>query len=135
MKKYPAQFILLVILCFVEPLSMLSLPYFLVVSMAKVEPSFALLYTVMTMNMFAMYSVAIFPTPGNSGFFETTFSLIFSAVASNVLFWVTLSWRFLTYYLYIIIGLLITFITFILDRISKKQIPAEQTIEQTTNGA
>lgn len=121
MSKKPLALILLVLICFAEPLVTLSIPYFLVVSMAHEAPLWSLWFTVITLNMYAMYSVAVFPTPGNSGFFETTFSLLFSSVAAGVLFYVTLSWRFFTYYFYIIVGLCITLFTMIRDAVKRRK--------------
>ncbi len=103
--KRPLYFALLILICFIEPIVTLSFPYFLVVSFAHVTPSFATLLQVMALNIFAMYSVVITPTPGNSGFIETTFTLAFSGIASSVLFGVTFTWRFFTYYFYILVGL------------------------------
>ncbi len=108
MSKAPLHFVVVVLLCLIEPIITLSFPYFLVVAIANQAPSVNLWFTVITLNMYAMYAVVIFPTPGNSGFHEATFSLVFSEIATNVLFWVTLSWRFFTYYIYIIIGLVIS---------------------------
>lgn len=105
MKDRPLYFIILIVICFFEPIVTLSFPYFLVVSFAHLTPSMALLLKVMALNIFASYAVAVIPTPGNSGFVETTFTLAFSAIAASVLFGVTLTWRFFTYYSYIVIGL------------------------------
>lgn len=105
MSSRPLYFLLLVIICFFEPIVTLSFPYFLVLSFAKLAPSWELLLKVMALNIFASYAVAIIPTPGNSGFVETTFTLAFSSIAASVLFGVTFTWRFLTYYIYIVIGL------------------------------
>lgn len=121
MKTKPLYFIALMLLCFIEPIAMLSFPYFLVVSLANQTASLTLWITVITLNMFAMYSVAILPTPGNSGGYETTFSLLFGVIASNVLFWVTFSWRFFTYYIYILIGFVITIGTFIRDAVRARK--------------
>ncbi|HRX13593.1 MAG TPA: lysylphosphatidylglycerol synthase transmembrane domain-containing protein [Eubacteriales bacterium] len=108
MSNRPLYFILLIFICFFEPIVTLSFPYFLVLAFAKLAPSWDLLINVMALNIFASYAVAIIPTPGNSGFVETTFTLAFSSIAASVLFGVTFTWRFLTYYIYIIIGLCIT---------------------------
>ena len=108
MSNRPLYFILLIFICFFEPIVTLSFPYFLVLAFAKLAPSWDLLINVMALNIFASYAVAIIPTPGNSGFVETTFTLAFSSIAASVLFGVTFTWRFLTYYIYIVIGLGIT---------------------------
>ena len=50
---------------------------------------------------FIQAAISLIPTPGNSGAAETYFYLIFST------FWPTMIWRFLCYYSFIIIGVLI----------------------------
>lgn len=52
-------------------------------------------------------SVYFVPTPGNAGAAEGTFYLVFSALAKGYVFWAMLVWRFLSYYIYIIVGPLI----------------------------
>ena len=62
----------------------------------------------MTLNVYATMSVAIIPTPGNSGFAENAVLLAFANIASTVAFWVVFVWRFFTYYIYILIGMALT---------------------------
>ncbi len=52
-------------------------------------------------------SVYFIPTPGNAGAAEGTFYVVFSALSTGYVFWAMLTWRFLSYYIYIIIGPLI----------------------------
>ena len=54
-----------------------------------------------------MSAVYFIPTPGNSGAAEGTFFVVFSALSSGYVFWAMLVWRFFSYYIYIIIGLVI----------------------------
>lgn len=54
-----------------------------------------------------MSAIYFIPTPGNAGAAEGTFFLVFSALASGYVFWAMLVWRFFSYYIYIIIGLII----------------------------
>lgn len=50
-------------------------------------------------------AVYFIPTPGNAGAAEGTFYVVFSALSSGYVFWAMLTWRFFSYYIYIIIGL------------------------------
>lgn len=59
------------------------------------------------MCVFVYASVTIVPTPGNSGAAEGSFYLLFSQLDTTGLFWAMLIWRFLCYYAFIIIGLLV----------------------------
>ena len=49
-------------------------------------------------------AVYFIPTPGNAGAAEGTFYLVFSALASGYIFWAMLTWRFFSYYVYILMG-------------------------------
>lgn len=49
-------------------------------------------------------AVYFVPTPGNAGAAEGTFYVVFSALSSGYVFWAMLTWRFFSYYIYIIIG-------------------------------
>ncbi len=57
------------------------------------------------------------PTPGNAGAAEGTFFVVFSALSSGSVFWAMLTWRFFSYYSYIIMG----GITYLLMYIDKKR--------------
>ena len=57
-----------------------------------------------------MSAVYFVPTPGNAGAAEGTFFLVFSALSTGYVFWAMLFWRFFSYYIYIIMGLIIYFI-------------------------
>lgn len=106
--KKPILFILLFLLCLVEPIIQFIIPYFLLIAMVGTEvmglSGAELMFAVMALSMYATYSAAFIPTPGNSGAVESIFLLAFTAVASTVLFWYVLAWRFFTYYIYIVFG-------------------------------
>lgn len=110
MVKKPFHSLALVLLCIVEPLLGMMLPYFVVVALggSAVIPSAELMFAIMTLNVYAQMSVTVVPTPGNSGAMESAFMMTLVSVSEGVLFWTVFSWRFLSYYSYIIIGLIIT---------------------------
>lgn len=64
-----------------------------------------------------MSAVYFVPTPGNSGAAEGTFFLVFSALSDGYVFWAMLVWRFFSYYIYIIMGL----ITYFIMNLAKRQ--------------
>lgn len=120
----PLAFIKLVMLNLVEPVCSLSLPFFIVLALggSGVEASVPLLLTVVALTMYATYSVVFIPTPGNSGAVETMFLLAFSGITSSVLFWIVLTWRFFTYYVYVLIGAGMSFYSYIIkSKRTKKQ--------------
>lgn len=54
-------------------------------------------------------AVYFVPTPGNAGAAEGAFFVVFSALSTGYVFWAMLVWRFFSYYIYILIGLVIYF--------------------------
>lgn len=63
------------------------------------------------LSFYVYAAVTYIPTPGNMGVAEGAFYIIFQALSGGVLFWGTLIWRFFTYYMYIILGLVTVAIT------------------------
>ncbi len=72
-------------------------------------------------------AVYFVPTPGNSGAAEGTFFVVFSALSSGYVFWAMLVWRFFSYYIYIIMGL-VTFGTINIEKKRKKN--AEKRVQE-----
>ncbi len=58
-----------------------------------------------------MSAIYFIPTPGNAGAAEGTFFVVFSALSTGYVFWAMLFWRFFSYYIYIIVGLVIYLLT------------------------
>ena len=59
----------------------------------------------LTMCLFVYASVTLVPTPGNSGAAEGSFYILFNQLDTSGVFWAMLIWRFLCYYLFILMGL------------------------------
>ena len=79
-----------------------SIPWFVLTAFGgnvNFFSSFALTIAVMA----AVYFI---PTPGNSGAAEGTFYMVFSGLTTGYVFWAMLAWRFFSYYIYIIMGLI-----------------------------
>ena len=110
MAHKPVQFILLVLSCFGEQFLNWAFPYFILVALGgdSVAIGAETMFAIMTLSAYASMSVAIVPTPGNSGVLENVIQLAFASIAKAVVFWVVITWRFLTYYVYILIGIGIT---------------------------
>ena len=119
MIKRPFHSIALALLCIAEPLLGMLLPYFVVVALGSASiPSLStfdpqLMLAIMTLNVYVQMSVTIVPTPGNSGAMESAFMMALVNISEGVLFWTAFSWRFLSYYSYIIIGFVITLVQLI----------------------
>ena len=78
-------------------------------------------FTVMALNVFATFGVSFIPTPGNSGVIEGMGVLAFSAAAGTALAWSVLFWRFSVYYIYILIGIVITIVDLFRKNIGAKK--------------
>lgn len=116
MAHRPLQFILLIFVCLVDVVLTFAFPYFAMKTLSGLtgEDGFGVLLQVMVMNIYVIQAVAIIPTPGNTGAMEGVGALAFSAfVTGSVQFWSMFLWRFGVYYVYLIIGLVITVADFI----------------------
>ncbi len=103
MAKSPMLLTELLILSVLYQIAILSIPYF-VVRVFGVQTSF---WQALTLCLYVYASITIVPTPGNAGAAEGSFYLLFNQLESNGLFWAMLIWRFLCYYSFILIGMLI----------------------------
>ena len=110
MSKNPIGFISLILLCSAEILLNFAFPYFVMKMLSALTPAdgIGIMVNVTAINIYAAMSVCIVPTPGNAGAIELVVTKAFAAVASNVLLWTVFAWRFGTYYVYILIGLVMT---------------------------
>ena len=91
------------LLSIVYHVALCSIPFF-VIHMFGGEIGFI---TSLCMCVFVYASVTIVPTPGNSGAAEGSFYILFSQLGESGIFWAMLVWRFLCYYSFINIGLLV----------------------------
>ncbi|MBR0507025.1 MAG: flippase-like domain-containing protein [Clostridia bacterium] len=103
MAKSPMLLTLLLLLSVGYQLAIMSIPYF-VVRVFGVKTSF---WQALTLCLYVYAAVTIVPTPGNAGAAEGSFYMLFNQLESNGLFWAMLIWRFLCYYSFIVIGMLI----------------------------
>ena len=111
MSKKPLNFLALIALCFAEVLLTFAFPYCILRMFSAIgaEQGFGMLIQVMALYAFVQQSVAIIPTPGNSGAMEKVIMEALSAVAGGaVLMWSVLTWRMVVYYIYIVIGICLT---------------------------
>ena len=95
--------ILLFALSIVYQLAMCSIPYF-VLRMFGCDLGFV---RSLCMCVFVYFSVTFIPTPGNAGAAEGSFYILFNQLDTSGLFWAMLIWRFFTFYVFLLLGLLI----------------------------
>ena len=116
MAQNPVKLVLLVLVCIAETSLIFALPYFIIKmfnGMPPEEQTFKTAFSVMALNCYSFFSASIVPTPGGSGIIELIATVAFSGIAEATLTWVIFTWRFATYYIYILIGVGITTFNFI----------------------
>ena len=95
--------VLMFALSIVYQLAICSIPYF-VLRMFGCDLGFV---KSLCMCVFVYFSVTIVPTPGNAGAAEGSFYILFNQLDTSGLFWAMLIWRFFTFYLYLLLGVVI----------------------------
>ncbi len=101
------KYIPLIILSVVESLLFVTIPFFIVIAIAGVTPTYELVVQIACLVIISRYTALLIPTPGNTGAMEATSSIVFSTIPNigTVIGWVVLVWRFATYYIYILSGI------------------------------
>ena len=106
-----------------------SLPYFSLLLFsdalpAGFTPSWSLWFEVTRITFFIYCAITFIPTPGNSGAADGTFYGLFRNVlvaVAGASFTCMMVWRIFSFYMYLLLGLVVLIITKILDRINKKK--------------
>lgn len=117
------KYIPLLILCLLEILLLVTIPFFVVIAIGDAEPSIYLAVQIACLVVITRYTALLIPTPGNTGAAEAAGSLVFVTVAGigSVIGWVLLVWRFLTYYMYILSGIGINIFEIIRSAVRKRK--------------
>lgn len=132
MAKRPLQLILLVVVCIAETSLTFAFPYFVIKmfnGFTAADDGFSTMFAVMALNAYAFFGASIVPTPGSSGAIEVIITAAFSQIAGSTLMWVVFTWRFAVFYIYIIIGVLITIFTAIRNFVRARKNAANQSVE------
>lgn len=103
--KTPGLFAQVILLSLVFNVLVAAIPFFVLTAFGGSVDFWACFGTTVAV----MSAVYFIPTPGNSGAAEGTFFVVFSALSTGYVFWAMLVWRFFSYYIYIILGLIIYF--------------------------
>ena len=120
----------LILLSVIVTFLYLSLPFFAVMAIGGniegVEMSWSLLLQIWSLTAVSFFSATLVPTPGNSGALDGTSFFVFATVSAistpfNVVGWVVFTWRFASFYLYIIVGICMTLYTTIRDAVRAKR--------------
>lgn len=118
--KRPLHLVLFLICCFASDFLIFTVPFFVMNALScDVDGMF---FMIISLNVFATFGVSFIPTPGNSGVVEGMGVLAFNVAAGAALAWSVLFWRFSVYYIYILIGVVITIVDLILKNIRSKKL-------------
>lgn len=115
---------LLALICALELIVSYSIPFCLCVSLGNMTPSAELWYDTLTLTCYSYYASSFIPTPGGTAAAETSIMMVFSglAMASGTRSWMAIFWRFLNFYIFIIIGLMIVFYDSLKKKVQEKGI-------------
>ncbi len=131
--KYSIATIAVFIFGLLYNIAIYSVPYF-VIRLCGVPAESIDYFEVLTLCLICYMAITIFPTPGNSGAAEISFYSIFSSylsvLGSGFLFWGVMTWRFATYYLFIICGVLLMIIEKIIGRKNVEKLERRDELEQ-----
>lgn len=87
----------------VDIFAQISVPYLVYRAFGMTSASYL---EITTLYVYCMFAVAIAPTPGTSGAAEAGFYSVFSVLITNgMVFWALITWRFVSFYVYIIAGI------------------------------
>ncbi len=136
MSQYKSkQSILILIIClilsFIYKFALMSTPYF-VIRACGITPNY---FEIFALTVIITISVAIIPTPGNSGAAELSFQAIFhtalmsAGLGAAFTFWNMLFWRFSVYYMFIILGIIEMIILGVKRKRKKAYIPVPITAD------
>lgn len=105
-----------------------SLPYFSLLlfsdAIEELTPSWDLWFEVTRITFFIYCAITFIPTPGNSGAADGTFYGLFRSVLITVTgasFTCMMVWRIYSFYMYLIVGLIVLIGVKVADRIRKKR--------------
>lgn len=119
----PLHVMSIMLLTVVEYVCYLSIPYYISLAFGA-QASWSFYFTILSMGAITQFAVSLVPTPGTSGAAEAVFLIMFRNLFPKGAFWAMLIWRFLTYYMFIILGMIVNFYDFI------KQTAKERFIER-----
>ena len=119
MATTPLNLIALIIVSAIEITGTFAVPFFVMKAFSCDVDGYLL--PVLALNAFATFGASFVPTPGNSGAVENIGAIAFSLVAGGAVAWSVLVWRFGVYYVYIIIGIIMTLRDIIKKNIRKRK--------------
>lgn len=119
MATTPLNLIALILMCIIEVAGVFFVPFFVMKAFScEVD---AYLLPVLALNAFATFGASFVPTPGNSGVLEGMGAIAFALFAGGAVAWSVLIWRFGVYYIYIVIGIIMTLRDIIKKNIRKRK--------------
>ena len=93
-------------------------------------PTFELFYTFFVFTVMVDLASSCCPLPGGTGMNEITFSVLFSSYLPSQVFWALLLWRLASYYIWLILGLIILTYDFFVGNKRNKKLKQRHEIEK-----
>ena len=104
--KSPLLLIEMVLVTIVYLFAQYCIPYFIYLGFGG-EPSASMWFLSFSAGLMIDLASSFIPLPGGSGMAEISFAALFAGLFSGASFWALLIWRCLTYYLFILQGLVL----------------------------
>ena len=103
-----------ILLAIIDTLVFTSIPYFVYRAFGCTGADWI---TIVSSYMYCLAAVSFFPTPGTAGAAEASFYVVFAsfftvAGKGQYVFWALIAWRFFTYYIFILVGLMQMFVKY-----------------------
>ncbi|MDE7158415.1 MAG: lysylphosphatidylglycerol synthase domain-containing protein, partial [Clostridiales bacterium] len=116
----------LIVIMAIDTLAYICVPFFAVLAVTGVTPTADLMLQMFCMSMISFYVSSLVPTPGTSGANESATTVILLQIATAFGFvplcgWVVLFWRFATYYVYILAGIILNVTDLIRGAVKNKR--------------
>ena len=103
MNKRPHFFLKLLLFSVLYQAAILSVPFFMLLAFGGSNDW----WTVFSLVVYIYAAITLIPTPGNAGAAEGSFYAVFSSLEGGFLFWSMIAWRFIVYYLWLILGIIV----------------------------
>ena len=121
--KSPKLLISMLFLSIVAFVAQYSIPFFIYCAFVGFDPSMWI--QIMIIALMVDLAASFIPLPGGSGVSELAFTAMFATLLGGATFWALLLWRFISYYMFILQGFVVTIYDYIIgnrknERMKKK---------------
>ena len=132
--KSPKDFFIIVGLSIIKMIFIYSTPFF-VISFFNGGLEGSMFIPVFVMCYLVDIASSFFPLPGGTGMNEISFAAAFGSIVgqNNILVWVLLGWRFFSYYIYLLQGIIILSYDFSIGNRKYKWLVCKENLKEESN--